>query len=91
MRREPDFFGEDEELDLVYIAKRLTDAKGLEDKLTAEGIEYLVEPDEYRGGFLFQTVRTGAFFYVRGAEGDGVRELLSRLGYKPQPLEGEAR
>ena len=86
MRREPDFFGEDEELDLVYIAKRLLDAKGLEDKLTAAGIDYLVEPDEYRGGFLFQTVRTGAFFYVRGTEGDAVREKLAAMGFKPQPL-----
>jgi len=86
MRREPDFFGEDEELDLVYIAKRLLDAKGLEDKLTEAGIDYLVEPDEYRGGFLFQTVRTGAFFYVRGAEGDEVREKLTAMGFKPQPL-----
>ncbi len=86
MRRDPDFFGEDEELDLVYIAKRLLDAKGLEDKLTASGIDYLVEPDEYRGGFLFQTVRTGAFFYVRGEEGDAVREKLAGMGFKPQPL-----
>jgi hypothetical protein len=86
MRREPDFFGEDEELDLVYIAKRLLDAQRLEDKLTAAGVEYLVELDEYRGGFLFQTVRTGAFFYVRGEEGDAVRDKLAALGFKPQPL-----
>jgi hypothetical protein len=86
MRREPDFFGEDEELDLVYIAKRLLDAQRLEEKLTEAGVEYLVEPDEYRGGFLFQTVRTGAFFYVRGTEGDAIREKLSAMGFKPQPL-----
>ncbi|MCA2967190.1 MAG: hypothetical protein INH43_01590 [Acidobacteriaceae bacterium] len=86
MRREPDFFGEDEELDLVYIAKRLLDAQRLEEKLTAAGVEYLVEPDEYRGGFLFQTVRTGAFFYVRGAEGDALRQQLAGWGFKPQPL-----
>ena len=49
-------------------------------------MEYLVEPDEYRGGFLFQTVRTGAFFYVRGEDGDAVREKLAALGFKPQPL-----
>jgi hypothetical protein len=86
MRREPDFFGEDEELDLVYIAKRLLDAKSLEEKLTAAQIDYLVEPDEYRGGFLFQTVRTGAFFYVRGTEADAVREKLAAMGFKPQPV-----
>ena len=88
MRREPDYFG-DEELDLVYIAKRLSDAKAIEERFTAVDLDYLVEPDEYRGGFLFQTVRTGAFFYVLGTAGDATRTMLTEMGYKPQPLESE--
>lgn len=88
MRREPDYFG-DEELDLVYIAKRLSDAKAIEERFTAANLDYLVEPDEYRGGFLFQTVRTGAFFYVLGTAGDATRTMLTEMGYKPQPLESE--
>ena len=88
MRREPDYFG-DEELDLVYIAKRLSDAKAIEERFTAAGLDYLVEPDEYRGGFLFQTVRTGAFFYVLGSTGDATRTMLTEMGYKPQPIESE--
>ena len=49
----------------------------------------MVEPDEYRGGFIFQTVRTGAFFYVLGTAGDATRGVLTEMGYKPQPLESE--
>ncbi len=88
MRRDPEYFG-DEELDLVYIAKRLRDAKVIEERFTAAGIDYLVEPDEYRGGFVFQTVRTGAFFYVLGTVGDATRAVLTEMGFKPQPLESE--
>ena len=88
MRRDPEYFG-DEELDLVYIAKRLRDAKAIEERFTSAGVDYLVEPDEYRGGFLFQTVRTGAFFYVLGTVGDATRVVLTEMGFKPQPLESE--
>ena len=88
MRRDPEYFG-DEELDLVYIAKRLRDAKAIEERFTVAGVDYLVEPDEYRGGFIFQTVRTGAFFYVLGTVGDATRAVLTEMGFKPQPLESE--
>lgn len=90
MRQAPDFFGEDEELDLIYIAKRLRDAQALEKLLTDHAVDYLVEPDQYRGGIIFQTMRTGAFFYVSGAKGDATRGLMSTHGFKPQPLESPA-
>jgi hypothetical protein len=40
-------------LALVYVAKRLKEALRLEELLTAAGLEYLVEPDKYRGGIIF--------------------------------------
>ncbi|MBS1825823.1 MAG: hypothetical protein JST93_10920 [Acidobacteria bacterium] len=82
MRREPEFF-EEQELSLVYIAKKLKEALALEELLTRAEFEYLVEPDRYRGGIIFQTERVGAFFYVTPAEESRVREFLSANGYAP--------
>jgi hypothetical protein len=82
MRRESDYFG-DSELDLVYIAKKLKEALALEDLLTAHGYSYLVEPDTYRGGFIFASERIGAFFYVDPANTEAVRSLMLQNRYKP--------
>src|SRR5437899_12840382 len=60
MKRDASFFGEGR-AELVYIAKRLRDALRLESILTAAGVDYGVEADRYRGGFIFQTERVGAF------------------------------
>jgi len=82
MRREPDFFGE-QELALVYIAKKLKEALAVEELLTRAEMDYLVEPDRYRGGVIFQTERVGAFFYVNPDEESRVREYLAANGHKP--------
>jgi len=84
MRQDAEFF-DDRELDLIYIGKRLADAQALEEALTAAGWDYYVEADEYSGGFLFQTKRTGAFFYVLVEKAPEARAFLSERGYKPQP------
>jgi hypothetical protein len=68
---------------LVYIARKLSDALRLEAILTEAGFDYGVEPDRYRGGFIFQTERVGAFFYVRPDAEDQAREFLMERGYKP--------
>jgi nicotinic acid phosphoribosyltransferase len=81
MRREPDFLG-DEDGKLLYIAKKLREAKALENLLTAAGIDYIVEVDQYLGGFLFRTTRAGAFFYVRADSEAPARDLLSQHGYR---------
>lgn len=84
MRRDAEFF-DDRELDLIYIGKRLSDAKALEEVLTEAGWDYYVEPDEYRGGFLFAAKRTGAFFYVLLEKAPEARTFMAARGYKPQP------
>jgi hypothetical protein len=83
MRREPEFFGDDADLALIYIAKKLRDAKRLEDVLASAGVDYLVEPDTYTGGIIFVTERVGAFFYVPAAGENAARELLTREGFRP--------
>jgi len=82
VRQDPEHFG-DQELVLVYIAKRLKEAKSLEDFLTKSEIDYLVEPDEYIGGTLFRRQLVGAFFYVTPEQESKVRELMPSGGFKP--------
>ena len=86
MRQDESFFG-DQELVLLYIAKRLSEAKRLEALLDEAGIDYLVEPDTYRGGLLFVSERIGAFFYVREGDISQVRERITGAGYKPYKAE----
>jgi len=82
MRREPDYFGETE-LDLLYVAKRLKEALRLEQLLTDAGFNYLVEPDTYRGGVIFQSERVGAFFYVDPSDTEAARQALQQAGVQP--------
>lgn len=82
MKQEPTFF-DGKEAVLIYIAKRLRDALRLESLLTSAGLDYTVEADEYRGGTIFRTVRTGAFFYVLPDSAGAAREIMQRNGYKP--------
>ena len=82
MRQDPDHFGE-QELNLVYVAKRLKEALRLEKLLTDSGMDYLVEPDKYRGGIIFQTERVGAFFYVRPETVAVARQIMREHGYRP--------
>lgn len=84
MRQDAEFF-DDREMDLIYIGKKLADAQALEELLTEAGWDYYVEPDEYSGGFLFKTQRTGAFFYVLIEKAPEARTFIEQNGYKPQP------
>jgi hypothetical protein len=77
MRREADFFGDDE-LELVQLAKRLRDAKHAESVLDEAGIDYFVEAAPYRAYLLLviPVHRAGAWFYVRPELADVAREAL---------------
>jgi hypothetical protein len=85
MRQEPDFFGE-QELVLIYVAKKLNEALRLEQVLTEAGFNYLVEPDKYSGGVIFRSERVGAFFYVAPENENAVREAMRRSGFEPYGL-----
>ena len=82
MRQEASFF-EGKDAVLVYIAKRLNEALRLEAILSTAGVDYGVEADEYRGGFIFQRVRTGAFFYVLPDVVETARGVMRKNGYRP--------
>jgi hypothetical protein len=68
---------------LVYIAKKLKESLAVELLLSENGVEYGVETDQYSGGLVFKTERTGAFFYVRPEAEEGARGLLAQHGYQP--------
>jgi hypothetical protein len=88
MRQEPSYFDEHDPR-LVYIAKRLKESLAVELLLTENGLDYGVEADKYRGGFIFQTERTGAFFYVRREAEEAARGLLAQHGYRPAEIPEE--
>jgi hypothetical protein len=82
MKRDADYF-EGVEPELIFVAKRLRDAISLEAVLTAAGIDYAVEPDEYEGGIIFRSRRVGAFFYVRPEARESAVAVLLENGYVP--------
>lgn len=88
MKQEAPFF-EGQDAVLIYIAKKLKDALRLEETLTAAGIDYGVEADEYRGGIIFRAARIGAFFYVTRQVVDAAHQIMRNNGFTPQPEEAE--
>jgi hypothetical protein len=81
LRRDPEYFGE-QELNLVYIAKKLKEALSLEKLLSDAGVDYLVEPDKYSGGVIFRSERVGAFFYVAPGSDEAARSVMHRGGFE---------
>jgi hypothetical protein len=82
MRQSEEFFGQ-EELVLVYIAKKLREARAVEEAFDTAGVDYLVEADTYRGGVLFVRELTGAFFYVREADTELTHSTLRAGNWRP--------
>ena len=86
MRKEAEHF-DDQTVVLVLIAKRLREAKAAEETLSRGGIAFCVEADQYEGGLLFRTTRTGAFFYVSASDEQAAVDVLERDGIRPLPPE----
>ena len=82
MQREVEFIGVTDR-SLLYVAKKLKEALALEEVLTNAEIDYLVEPDTYRGGIIFVSERIGAFFYVDPGKLEEAQGVLRANKYKP--------
>jgi hypothetical protein len=82
MRREPDFFG-DQELVLIYVARRLKEALAVEKVFDADALDYAVVPTRYTSGMLFRSQRVGAFFYVTPQLAERARGLMLERGFRP--------
>jgi hypothetical protein len=90
VRQDADFF-EEQDLSLIYIAKKLKEALALEELLTASGLDYLVEPDRYSGGLIFRAERVGAFFYVTPENEAAAQTVLRGAGYRPYAIKDEKK
>ncbi len=86
MKQDASYF-EGKEPILIYIAKRLRDAMRLESILTAAGLDYGVEADQYTGGVIFRSHRIGAFFYVLPETLAAAHHVMQSNGYRPHPPE----
>ena len=82
MRQEPEFYG-DQELVLVYMARRLKEALAVEELFDAGGLDFAVEARSYQSGLLFPFSRVGAFFYVAPDLEARAGDLLKSHGYEP--------
>ncbi len=82
MRKEAEHFAE-QELVLVFVAKRLKEALALEKVLDAAELDYVVIPSHFTGGFLFRSERVGAFFYVTPQLAPRARALMLKQGFQP--------
>jgi hypothetical protein len=82
VKQDASFF-EGKEAVLIYIARKLREALELEGILADAEIDFGVEADEYRGGVVFRSVRTGAFFYVLPEAVGAAHEVLRKRGLKP--------
>jgi len=51
--------------------------------LDAAGVDYLIETDTYRGGFIFVSERVGAFFYCREEDTEKARAAMRAGGFTP--------
>ena len=74
---------ENQEPVLIYIGKKLKDSLQLEQIFLDANIDYGVEADEYRGGVIFRSVRTGAFFYVLPETVETAHQVMRQNGYQP--------
>jgi hypothetical protein len=84
VRQLPEFFG-DQELDLLYIGKKLRASQRVEALLDETGIDYAIEVDYYVGGLIFRSSRAGAFFYVLPSDFARAAAALAAAGLEPQP------
>ncbi len=85
MRQDADFF-EDQELNLVYMARKLKESLSVERILDSGGLNYAVEPAYYQSGLLFRSTKIGAYFYVLPEDEARARSLLTEHGYKPYEI-----
>ncbi len=81
MRREPEFFGE-QELVLIYMARRLKHALAVEKLLNQQNVDYLLETGHYTSGLLFRTAKIGVYFYTMPQDAERARTLLNQSGFK---------
>lgn len=70
------------ELETVYIAGNIREAKALEALFAEQAIEYEVVPCEFAHSILFGSIFAGAAFQVLSGQAGYCRYLLAEHGFK---------
>jgi hypothetical protein len=65
----------------IFLARKLREARRVEDFLTDAGVDYFVEVEAYARSFLFGTIRHGAAFYVASGIAADCRRRLVDAGF----------
>ena len=72
---------DDQQTELVFIARRVREAERVEALLTDEGIDYAIAFEPFlHGGIFGVTTLTGVGFYVLSGQARHCRELLEQRG-----------
>ena len=89
-RVEFDSFGKDE-VARIYLAGRLSEAQGVEEVLTANGIDYYVEVEPYETYLLgiFPRRQSGVAFYVRASQAEQSKRILMDTRHRVGILDEE--
>jgi hypothetical protein len=69
-----------QDLERIFIAKTIRQARKAEELLTATGVDYVVQVEPYGRSLVFGTIRHGAAFYVAAAQAAHCRERLIGAG-----------
>jgi hypothetical protein len=77
-RVDPEVFG-DEELVEVFLAATFSEAQRAEVVLTAQGVDYVVKPEQF-GHTVFGSPRVGALFYVQISQAEYCGSQLVAAG-----------
>jgi len=64
----------------IFIAGTLRLARRAEESLAGEGVDYVVEVEQFGRSFLFGTPRMGAVFYVSSGQAAHCRQRLTAAG-----------
>lgn len=79
------------ELARIFIAARLTEAQRVEDVLTRNVVDYVVNVEPFTGGiFSAFRPRNGAVFYVRSDQAAFCRIQLAAAGFGRGVVEGDS-
>jgi hypothetical protein len=79
MAHEPDSIVDAQQ---VFLARKLGEARQVEEFLAEAGIDYNVEVEAYSRSLLFGTIRYGAAFYVTSAVAAECRQRLREAGFE---------
>jgi hypothetical protein len=71
-----------QDLERIFIARTLRQARKVEALLTEAGVDYAVQVEPYGRSLLFGTIRHGAAFYVAAAHAAHCRERLIGAGFE---------